>query len=81
LLREIIAELFAILVDRNSRQPVIALQINPIEGEPFALPMDIGAAKDVGLSVMAAATRSESRRASPSKARRMRYPVVAGEKH
>jgi hypothetical protein len=49
------ADSFEILVDRNSCQPVIAVKVNPVEGEPFALPMDIGAAKDIGLSLMAAA--------------------------
>lgn len=50
---------FEVLADPNPSSPLVALLARPVNAEPFLLPLDVRAARDLGLmlfdSVLAAA--------------------------
>jgi hypothetical protein len=75
-LKEIIADTFEILIDRHSLEPVVAVKVNPVEGEPFALPME-AAARALGNSLVSAARIPERQARTPAKCRLQRFPVAS----
>ncbi|OBH43372.1 hypothetical protein [Mycobacterium mantenii] len=48
----VIADSFEVLVDDSKqRGPVIGLKIDPVDAEPFIIPMTFKAAKDVAMQI------------------------------
>lgn len=50
--RTVIAETFEVLVDDNKeRGQVIGLLVEPVDGEPFILPVSFPAAKEIAMNI------------------------------
>ena len=77
-LKEIHADSFEILIDRNAHDPVVAVKVNPASGEePFALPMDPAAARALGNGLVSAALMPERQARTSAKCRLQRFPVAS----